>query len=289
MTATITWFDGKTDAATAANGKIVMDSVNGGWAVLGSHKYDMDINTPREKFSVTIFDPWGGKDTKEQFSQNYAVLFSGGGNELNNWPRYIKNLREVYWNLTQVYHLNPQNIYVLYANGGYGAEVNYGGLGTKNNPNPPSVGPSDMYFLNPGTQLVSATSANLQSILDTLSHKITIGDHFLFYATDHGNGELDKPTITNDEVLVGWHESISDKTLADQLNNIHAGYNTYVFTECFAGGMIDELKNSNGTLNDNQFACAAANHYEYAYGGQGDFKTAFAHALSMGVYFTDTI
>jgi hypothetical protein len=75
---------------------------------------------------------------------------------------------------------------------------------------------------------------------------------------DHGGGSYHAAGAFGEEVLNGWGQDMRDGQLAQWLGDIDAGYSTYVFAECFAGGMLDDL----GNLGDGQFGGAATNHYE---------------------------
>jgi hypothetical protein len=98
----------------------------------------------------------------------------------------------------------------------------------------------------------------------------------LFYSFDHGGGTEAQPGITGEEVLNGWKVDIRDDELAPALKKVKGKYNSYVFAQCFGGGMLDDLM----LLPGNAFGCSATNHYEYSYGD--DFASAFVDALLTG-------
>ena len=201
---------------------------------------------------------------------------------------YYDNIKAMYETLTLGYHLDPGNIYILYADGGGSGDRN---ISTSADPEDhPVYGDSDMSFAA-GAHVLSATSGNLQTTLQDLAKVVTTNDHFFFYSFDHGGGTTDKPDIKQQGSAwrVGelhhlghylWQDTIHDYDLASWLKNVKAGYDTYVFTECFSGGMIDDL----GTLAPNQFACAATNSYEESFGD--GFAGEFVAALKTGDDFT---
>lgn len=196
---------------------------------------------------------------------NYAVLFAGGWNAANNHIRYYNNIRDMYEILVDDYGLWPQDVYIIYADGTSPAVDRSDGQD------------SDMSYVDPQGHVLSASRANLRDTLATLANDVSARDHFLFYSFDHGGGTEDNATLFGEETLTGWGEEITDEDLAAWLNAIPAGHSTYVFAECFAGGMLDNLGDLTGT---GRFGAAATNHYEYSWGD--GFAAAFADALRAG-------
>ena len=220
-------------------------------------------------------------------SQNYAVLFSGGLNPAENFSRYYNQVKALYQELISDMGLSPANVYILYADGtNSAADENT----SDDAANPTDVN-SDMSFVDAGTTVEAATKSDLQNLLAQLAGKIGSQDHFLFWTFDHGSkvnqetgllGFLNQFDFT--EYLVPWVGSsqfstsdlISNQELGSWLNGIHAGYTTYVFNQCFAGGMFDDLN-----LTGNTFGCAAASYYEPS---EGDyFAAGFTAALKSGL------
>ncbi|MCK4811342.1 MAG: tandem-95 repeat protein, partial [Methanosarcinales archaeon] len=198
-------------------------------------------------------------------SDNYALLFSGGSTPGYNYNRYYNNIKEMYETLVDDYDVPPGNIWILYADGTDPAADQPGGVN------------SDMSYVAGGTTVMSGTRANLESVLTTTLPGLVDGnDHFLFYAFDHGSGTSNAPATTGEEALTGWSASTADNDLKDWLNQVGAGHATVVHTQCFAGGMLDDLL----PVTSSTFGCAATNHYE---GSWGDgFAGAFADALMSG-------
>ena len=194
---------------------------------------------------------------------NYAVLFSGGGDRDNNQPRYYDNLLELYETLVGHYGLDPYNVRVLYADGIDPA------------PDQPDGGNSDMSF---APRVQSASAENLQRVLDDLDALVDDNDHFLFWSFDHGAGNK-ADSVADEEILKGWLDDIADDQLAAWLAAIDRGKRSYVFTQCYAGGMLDDLL-TNGELGPDQFGCAATAHFEESYGDS--FAAAFTQALQEG-------
>ena len=192
---------------------------------------------------------------------NYAVLFSGGCDPDNNHKRYYDTIKSLYQTIVDKGWVSREHIYVLHADGTSSAVDRSDG------------GNSDMSFAK-GSKVLSATAKNVQDTLNWMAKTVDRNDHFLFFSCDHGRGEINSP-MTGEELLCAWGEDIRDDRLATWLNSINAGYATYVFSQCYAGGMLDDL-----SLGKNEFGSAATNHYELGYGMQ--FGREFANALKAG-------
>jgi Ca2+-binding RTX toxin-like protein len=197
-------------------------------------------------------------------AQNYVVLFAGGFDAANNHSRYYNNIKGMYQKIAGFGLVPRNNIYVLYADGTGAAVDQNTGSGQIN---------SDMSFAYQSTVL-AGTKENLQSVMNTLSAKVDNDDNFLFYSFDHGGGTNNRPATTGEEQLTGWGNAIDDEVLAGWLRSINSGHSTYIFTQCFAGGMLDNLL----PLRSNEFGAAATNHYEYSWGD--GFAKAFLNGLS---------
>lgn len=240
-------------------------------------------------FSVAAFDGQVASSTSVQVSievtttaepVNYAVLFSGGDRVELNYALYYQNLKRIYQVLTSQYGLKPSDISIVYADGRDPAPDQKGGHN------------SDMSF---AANVLPATRANLRSTLVDLSRKVDANDHLFVWTFDHGLGSPAQPSVIGEEVVKGWGagQEIGDEELAVWLQGLQAGqvasdfgvpegysgiqpgFSTYVFGQCFAGGMLDNLSTGQTT-----FGAAAANHYEASYADY--FIGAFAEALERG-------
>ena len=194
---------------------------------------------------------------------NYAVLFSGGVNASKNADRFYNNIRSLYQTLTVKCNVEANNIFIVFADGANPAADRPGNIN------------SDMTFAS-GAHVFSTTQTNLLNTLTTLTGLVTSSDNFLFYSFDHGNGKLNSPSTTGEEQLCGWGQNINDDVLAPALQGIHSAHSSYVFAECFSGGMLDDLM----PVGDTNFGCAATNHYEYSM--EDGFAAGFAGALQNG-------
>jgi hypothetical protein len=205
-----------------------------------------------------------------QMGTNYAVLFSGGVSKSANYVRYYNNIKAMYQTLTASLNVRPENIYVIYADGTNSAVDRSDGVN------------SNMSYAA-GSNVLAATKTNLLNTLSTLATKVDGYDHFFFYSFDHGGGSEKATMTTGEEVLNGWGSDIRDDELAPALNAIQGLHSTYVFTQCFAGGMIDDL----GTLPAGVHASAATNHYEFSWGD--GFAGAYQQALANGWRYSENV
>jgi hypothetical protein len=245
--------DGKLLARAAAsdNGKTLS------FAVAGDEAYFI-----RVVGHGTLLDPNYVLDILFQGSENYAVLFAGGARPAKNFQRYYNNTKALYNILVGTYKLDPDNIYILYADGTDPEADLSSGDDFVN---------SDMSY---AAHVLSATPENLEDVLvNIMAPRIDWNDHFFFWSFDHGGGSKDEPGTLDEEVLTGWYSSISDEDLAAWLRSIHPGRFTFVATQCYAGGMLDNLL----PLTTTEHGCAATNHYESSWGD------AFAAAYNDGL------
>ena len=198
-------------------------------------------------------------------AENYAVLFAGGIDPNHNKERYYNNTLRMYNLVTQHLGYLPKNIWVLASDG--------------TDPNLDAIHDNGTFFnsnwstvVANGSTVLSATPANLQNTLANLP--TGPADLLYFWSFDHGGGSSGATGQTDEEVLCGWGGNIDDDALAGWVRN-KAGREAFVFTQCFAGGLIDDLGIWGGS---NRFACAATNHYEFSW-GEG-FAKAFADGFS---------
>ena len=220
-------------------------------------------------------------------TDDYALLFVGSYDEQNNLDEFYVTLKDYYFELVQDFSLNPANIYILYADGDTS--------GTSYNRVDESgwwLTTSDMTFaVSTGATVRAATETNLTLTLAELAGRMTEDSHLLFYTEDHGDGEPGARTDYND-YLCAWGEEISGTQVRDALFQIQQGYVTCVFTQCFSGGILDDIFDlSTGTVSSRYTGSAhfvggaAANHYEFSlfntnsYGDYIGYPQTFEEAL----------
>ncbi len=228
-------------------------------------------------------------------ANDYALLFVGGGNAYSNMDEFYATLRDYYFELVEEFSLDPTKIYILYADGdvaGTSLNLYYGG----------ELVTSDMSFAtNTGATVRAATGATLTSTLGEIANLMTADSHLFFYTEDHGYGvsPVDEegivhPNATTDryDYLIGWDsEGITGATVRDALFQIRQGYVTCVFTQCYSGGILDDIFDpTTGTISTSYTGSAhfaggaAANHYETSKfreerGGYVGYPQTFEKAL----------
>ena len=209
---------------------------------------------------------------------NYAVLFAGGAQPLANYDRYYNAIKDLYSVLNTSYGLARENIWIVYADGTNPAPDRSNG---KN---------SDMSFALT-SNVLSATYTNFDSVFMTLGNKMTADDHLLFFSYDHGGGAY-SPSTTGEETLTAWGMNITDKQVAQSVERIQQGYVTMVFSQCFSGGILDNIVDpvtgqKKISTNAHLFGMAGGNHYEVTRSGVGiGFATGFINALRTNIALT---
>lgn len=214
-------------------------------------------------FNVTI-------DSEE----NYVVLFAGGYDAEANRPYYYNNIKEMYKIVTEVYGIAASNVYILYADG-------------LNNGIDNSLGEnSDMSFAA-SSNVLAATEANLANVFAEISVKADSNDHFLFYSFDHGAEAAD-----GTDYLCAWNSLIKDTDFASYAATITAGYQTYLMSQCYAWGMLEDMQ-----LDGNIFLAGSAASDDTAHMAANDktgmitagFAAALEDALAAGISTTNTL
>lgn len=193
-------------------------------------------------------------------AENYVVMFSGGGDIANNWNTFIENFGGIYSCLRSKYNIPADHIYVLYADGtNSGRDMLHLPTGT--------AWDTDVESFCPGAQIYSATKTNLQQVMSKIATLADSNDHVLVYTFDHGGD--DNPGNSNSrgkEYIVPWSGSdIYAGDFAAMASKINAGYQTYLFAQCYSGGILDALNTNRSGIKI--FGAAAANHYTTASAG----------------------
>ncbi|MBM3878589.1 MAG: hypothetical protein FJ387_02565 [Verrucomicrobia bacterium] len=225
-------------------------------------------NKPAGEYFLRQGDPAG---------TDYAILFIGGSSASTLAERQSHNLdmfylvaRKLYIALVSYAGLDPRNIYVLCADG------------DDPSPDRESGKNSDKFSVN----WYAATSAEFERVINLVKGKMEAEvaqgklPHLFVYTEDHGAGLENNASRHDEEVLIGWGpgEIITNDTLAGWLNGLTAGYRTYLFAQCFSGGMLEEL-----TVTDRMFGMAAATHQEVSWGSANSgFPVAFINGLRAG-------
>ena len=225
-------------------------------------------------------------------TKDYVVFFSGGVDVENNRYRYYANMVKFYATVTAELNIVPENIFILYADGTDPA------VDREDYQN------SDMTFATDrGTAVYTATLANLTEVMDVVAGKMDGDSHLLFNVYDHGHGITPKDDpegyATNYKDYVwGWSgsgrsELLLGEEVASEVFKVQEGYVTCVFSECFSGGILDDIYvvsagelNPRYTGNAHFFGMAGSNHYEETLTGtalDGSYRgaaQAFVSSLS---------
>jgi hypothetical protein len=157
-------------------------------------------------------------------SNKYAVLISGGYDEVHAYLRYWVDLKFMYAILVNVYDYNPSNIFVIYKDG---------------------VGEDSYIPVN-----YSCTVNNLNAAFSSLAEKMTIRDQLFIFATNHGS--LDG--------LALWHQEVSPSAFASMLGGISYDRMIIVMGQCFSGEFIPYLSGPNRVI----LTAASATESSYA-------------------------
>lgn len=173
-------------------------------------------------------------DAKSVAGRTYAVILSGGHNQLSNHERYWNDCSFVYQTLVNKYGVPKSNISVVMSDGtDPAADMHATTGGYKSSPlDLDNDGQPDIQY--------AATRANVRNVLSNLSNRLGKNDHLFFYVIDHG-GTRDRK---NQSYICLWDgESLHDYELADWLRpfNEKQVYVNAVLGQCFSGGFIEEL------------------------------------------------
>lgn len=196
--------------------------------------------------------------------RTYAIILSGGVNKTANYERYWNDCSFIYQTLVNKYGVPKENIFPIMSDGNNPAEdmrLTTGGFTSQ---------PLDLDNDGIADIKLSATKANIQSVLNSLKVKLKEDDHLLFYVIDHG-GSTDNNT--NSYICLWGNESLYDYQLANLLTvftqkNVNVNV---VLGQCFAGGFNDNLTkvgcvvSSACTGAESSWACGDIPYDEFVY------------------------
>lgn len=213
---------------------------------------------------------------------NYAVIFNGGWNAANNWDCFYTQTVKIWNVMTGTLGYDVGNVYVLFADG------TDPGLDLRvwDDPSTSHYTSSDWGMItSAGGHIAAGTYTNLQNTLTTLQSTIGPDDCFHFWSYDHGSNSS-PPTLGN-AALCAWNQTfIPDDVFASWVNPIDSYAQSFVFGQCYSGGMVDDLNILSG---QNHFAAYAADWYETAWAyhntGQG-WIDSWANGLLTGLRST---
>lgn len=186
-------------------------------------------------------------------AENYFIYFAGGAGYAGNTKAFYLNMKDVYKKISENYDIPADHIYILYADG-LNQAPDYEWNGTPTN--------GAMDFVADGVHVYSATKNNLSEVMSLLRNT-DANDHVLVYTEDHGSGSNNQ-SIRGEEVICTWSGSyISGAEFREMASRIGAGYQTYLFAQCYAGGILDALNiDSISSSQKKVLAAAADTHYD---------------------------
>ena len=196
--------------------------------------------------------------------------------------------------MVEKYNIPRDHIYLLYADGD-NADGDFYLNGDFYN--------SSMTYAA-GSHVYEATKANFKSVTESVAKLTDANDHLLVYVYDHGSGVdiEDNPnakSITGEERICTWtyrrDGGISGAEYNSWMSKISAGYQTHLFAQCFAGGILDALNMQSG--DKKIYGAAADTHYSPSTSyvnpqtgiGSGGFAYEVMMALNNGVNNTSSL
>lgn len=176
----------------------------------------------------------------EVSTNRYAVIISGGGSMYSNYERYWNDCSAIYKVLRNRYHYNRSKIFVLMSDGtdpGMDMHMIDGTFASS---------PLDLDGDGNNDIQYSATKANIATVFDMLSQRVTDNDHVFVFTTDHGG-----PGST----LNLWGESMTMSEFVTEVNKLSSAKSINVCMEqCFSGGYASTLSGNNRVI---ATACAS--------------------------------
>ncbi len=177
-------------------------------------------------------------EPNEAAGHTYAVILNGGMSPTSNKEHYWNDCSFIYKTLRNRYEVPKANIKVIMSDGtDEGADMD------------PIVGneyissPLDLDGDGQPDIEYAATKENLQLVFGELAQKLTDNDHLLLFVTDHGG--IDK-TRNNKTYMYLWNNvKLYPEELAAYLESINAGFVSIVMGQCYSGGFIEALKDTN--------------------------------------------
>lgn len=209
----------------------------------------------------------------------YALLYSGGVDQINAHIRYWNDLKFMYLTLRSKYGYPANRIIVLYKNG---------------------VGEDKEMPVS-----YSASADGMKQAMTYLGSKMTGIDNFFVFMTNHGGGYHDtscnevekshggradgKP---GDEVdKYHWDEQswyynqvkndLWDDDFAKMINGLKFNRMVAVFEQCFSGGFLRDLRGANRVL------ISAATEFQFSWGGAKGNHDVFSYHFTSALNKAD--
>lgn len=166
--------------------------------------------------------------------RTYAIILSGGYNQLSNRERYWNDCSFIYQTLVNKYGVPKNNIFPIMADGNDPADDTTLSTGATKSQllDLDGDGVDDIKL--------AATKINIKFVLNFLKNKLKEDDHLFFYVIDHG-GSSDYKKSSH---IYLWNEDkLYDYELANMLEPFVKKYVNVnvVLGQCNSGGFIDDL------------------------------------------------
>jgi hypothetical protein len=209
-------------------------------------------------------------------TKSYAVILSGGANKNSNHERYWNDCSFIYQTLVNKYLIPKDNIYVIMADG-TNPEADMRCVdGTYKS------SPLDLDFDGSPDLKYAATKANVSSVFNELSRKLTEENHLFFFVIDHGGSH---DGVSQSYINLWGREVLEDYELSTMLNKINAGAMNIVLGQCYSGGFIDNIAKKGrviataSTGGQSSYACSDLLYDEFVY----HWTSAVARRTAYGV------
>ena len=203
-------------------------------------------------------------------AENYVVLFNGGGDAASNRCDFYIHLKNMYLALVQDVGIAPDHIIILSADGTSTEQDQYLYLyrPSSNSLYGTTVDSDYSFATARGTKVMSATTANLKSVVSELAGKMDANDHFMFWCTDHGGDDYRPGNQFYDEGherVCAWGEDITGTQFNEIFSSLTEGYQSFLFGTCFSGGVLNSLDTSDTSTRKRWgLACAAQGEFGLA-------------------------
>ena len=194
--------------------------------------FDFESNTAKSQQKIMM------RANSNSQSHKYAVIISGGGNELYNHIRYWNDCSELYKMLKKYYGYKDADIYVLMSDGKSSSKDR----NIASDPQNPILDSSPLDLDGDGVCDIdyAATKKDITNVFNQLSKKITTNDNLFVFTTDHG---LENP------YLCLWNgELMNDSEFAKEIDKVNAGYMSILMIQCYSGGFINKLAKKNRVI-----------------------------------------
>jgi hypothetical protein len=215
-------------------------------------------------FDIFIFGLLAGSISLESHAAPTAFLISGGIRPTSNYCRYYQNLERA----NRTFAAPAWNRINLVADGAgtlaNSVECDAEGKVVTDSDGRPKLTRHDP----PGGVQGAATAQEISRLVREQVKSLQADDPVVIYVTDHGD-------IENKRVLIRlWHEDLTIEQFREVIRLIPDSHRIVLMQDqCFGGGMLEALWNTDGSVKPNTCGIAAASATEPAFDGGGIMRT----------------